>query len=200
MTQGPFPVRSSLFLQLGELPFLGARQEPEQGRAHREPRGGAAPRPPAHPTHLLPNSAGQGLQRGRLAGRRRGNGRGLPGEPHRSLVHAGPQAPHFSHVPAGDPGPARGAHGRGPPEAGPALRGPGGNCDSSDRVPRTSGPRLRRRAGGAGSSSERAGPQRTPWQRGGAALLAPPLEKVRAACWNPGSQPLEDLEDEYGAE
>lgn len=48
--------------------------------------------------YLPPDSAGRGLRRGRLLGLRGEAGRGLPLQLHGSLVHAGPQAPHFPHV------------------------------------------------------------------------------------------------------
>lgn len=64
------------------------------------------PRPAVSPAYLPPDSASRGLQRGRLPGGGRGAGRGLPRGPHGSLVHPGPQAPHFPHVRGGDPQPA----------------------------------------------------------------------------------------------
>ena len=69
------------------------------------------PLPPAVSSAYLPrDSTSRGLQRGYLPGGGREARRCLPRGPHGNLVHPGPQAPHFTHLPGEDSQPAR-SHG-----------------------------------------------------------------------------------------
>lgn len=65
------------------------------------------PLPPAVSSAYLPrDSTSRGLQRGYLPGGGREAGGCLPRGPHGNLVHPGPQAPHFPHLPREDSQPA----------------------------------------------------------------------------------------------